>query len=137
VGNQAVQRLYEKDEIQTTLSVSQPGDATEREAERVASAVTGEEPELLRAGSGPGRVHRRLDGREKTVGDTTEATIESITTGGQSLPDRTRQTFEGRFGRDFGDVRVHTGPDADSAARAIEARAFYLRLGRSFPGGGL
>lgn len=124
VGNQAVQRLYEKDEIQTTLSVSQPGDATEREAERVASAVTGEEPELLRAGSGPGRVHRRLDGREKTVGDTTEATIESITTGGQSLPDRTRQTFEGRFGRDFGDVRVHTGTDADSAARAIEARAF-------------
>jgi hypothetical protein len=34
--------------------------------------------------------------------------------------------MESRFGRDFSQVRVHTGPRADDAARAVEARAFAL-----------
>lgn len=34
--------------------------------------------------------------------------------------------MESRFGRDFGDVRVHDGADADAAATALRARAFTI-----------
>ena len=43
---------------------------------------------------------------------------------GQPLAAGTRSFFERRFGRDLGDVRVHTGADAASAADALRAQAF-------------
>ncbi len=45
---------------------------------------------------------------------------------GQPLDAATRAYFEPRFGHDFGHVRVHTGPDAADAARAVNARAFTV-----------
>ncbi|MGW8374957.1 DUF4157 domain-containing protein [Streptomyces sp. ODS28] len=44
--------------------------------------------------------------------------------GGQPLPLAERGFFEARFGRDFRDVRVHTGVRAAAAARALDAHAF-------------
>lgn len=46
--------------------------------------------------------------------------------GGRPLSGSVRSFFEPRFGHDLGDVRVHTGGDADAAARAIRARAFTV-----------
>jgi hypothetical protein len=43
VGNQAVQALQDRGELQAKLSVSQPSDPSEREAERVAEAVLSQE----------------------------------------------------------------------------------------------
>jgi hypothetical protein len=43
---------------------------------------------------------------------------------GRPLDESTRAFFEPRFGRDLGQVRLHTGEDADQAARALGARAF-------------
>src|SRR3954451_11440659 len=37
-----------------------------------------------------------------------------------------RRFMEARFGADFGDVRVHTGPAAAALCRALDARAFTL-----------
>jgi hypothetical protein len=45
---------------------------------------------------------------------------------GAPLPSPTRSFFERRFGRDFGDVRVHSGPSASLAAKAVRAQAFTL-----------
>jgi len=45
---------------------------------------------------------------------------------GKPLLDRTKSFFEERMGRDFGDVRIHTGGKADRAARSIDAQAFTL-----------
>jgi hypothetical protein len=42
------------------------------------------------------------------------------------LPKSTREFFEPRFGRDFSDVRVHTGARAADAAKSLNARAFTL-----------
>lgn len=42
---------------------------------------------------------------------------------GQRLDALTRHWFERRFGRDFGDVRVHTGPSAAQAAESLGAEA--------------
>jgi hypothetical protein len=43
---------------------------------------------------------------------------------GQPLSGSVRSFFEPRFGANFSDVRVHTGPHAAAAARALKARAF-------------
>ncbi|HEX8674758.1 MAG TPA: DUF4157 domain-containing protein, partial [Longimicrobium sp.] len=46
--------------------------------------------------------------------------------GGQPLDSGTRSFMEPRFGRDFGGVRLHTGPDAAASARGVNARAFTV-----------
>lgn len=45
---------------------------------------------------------------------------------GQPLDSGTRAFFEPRFGRDFSDVRLHTGPQAASSARAVNALAYTV-----------
>lgn len=52
------------------------------------------------------------------------AAIDAARGTGHPLPERTRSTLEPRFGYDFGDVRVHTGPDADRLAGSLHATAF-------------
>jgi hypothetical protein len=45
---------------------------------------------------------------------------------GSPLDARIRQVMEPRFGHDFSKVRVHTGPEADESADALDSRAFAL-----------
>lgn len=45
---------------------------------------------------------------------------------GKPLSRSERSFFEPRFGRDFADVRVHEGAQADAANAAVDARAFSL-----------
>jgi hypothetical protein len=54
------------------------------------------------------------------------ANLESIRGSGQALPGSSRDLYESRFGRDFSDVRVHTGTQAADAANAVNARAFTV-----------
>jgi hypothetical protein len=72
----------------------------------------------LRRSTDPGERGRSREGLRT-------AAIPSIDTG-RPLPDETRSYFETRMDRDFSDVRVHTGGQADEAARAVNARAFTL-----------
>jgi hypothetical protein len=44
--------------------------------------------------------------------------------GGAGLPDGVQTDLEGQFGADFSAVRVHTGAQADTLSRAVQARAF-------------
>ncbi len=127
--------------VQAKLSVSDPNDRYEVEADRVADAVMGspsndavtpasggssptvqrkcaaceEEDEVMRdvdpSHSGAD-ISGNAVGRLNAVG------------GGQPLPTEPRQFFESRFGADFGHVRVHTDSSADMAARSIHARAY-------------
>lgn len=61
-------------------------------------------------------------------------------TAGRALPPATRGLMEQRMGTGFGDVRVHTGPVADGAARSLDAQAFtsgehvVFGVGRYDPG---
>jgi hypothetical protein len=43
---------------------------------------------------------------------------------GHPLDSSTRAFFEPRFGRDFSQVRVHTGPEASASAQSISANAY-------------
>jgi hypothetical protein len=53
-----------------------------------------------------------------------ERTLESEAGGGQALSREERSFFEPRFGRDLGNVRLHTDQQAAAAAREVNARAF-------------
>jgi hypothetical protein len=46
--------------------------------------------------------------------------------GGTTLDDSTRSTMEGRFGQDFGDVRVHTDDKASASAESVGANAYTV-----------
>src|SRR5271157_1115277 len=52
--------------------------------------------------------------------------IAGLKGGGDPLPAPVKDFFEPRFGRDFGNVRIHTGTAASDSARDLGALAFTL-----------
>jgi hypothetical protein len=128
-----------------SLSISQPGDAHEREADSVADKVMRmtEAPSAPLASRGlpsaviqrrcttcekeasESKVQRRESaGGAAHIAPSVSASINALKSGGQPLPVSTRAFFEPRFGTDFGQVRVHTDSHAAQAAKSISARAF-------------
>src|SRR5690242_643497 len=99
--------------------LSRPGDAAEREADRLAdtavsergrSHVSDRRPHEARAEAAPG-VAARLRGLQGR---------------GTPLPAAVRTDLGERLSHDFSRVRVHTGAAADDAARELGAVAFAL-----------
>jgi len=56
----------------------------------------------------------------------TSGVSDALRSSSQSLDLSTRTFMESRFGRDFGNVRIHTGPIAAAASRAMNADAFTI-----------
>jgi outer membrane protein OmpA-like peptidoglycan-associated protein len=136
-------------QVQPTLRIGSPGDAFEREAERVADTV------MRMPGSAVGDstacrhvVQRKCsacadearaaaanrDDEEKTGARSAprgigapawlNSALDALDGSGRPLAGQTRSFFESRMGHDFGNVRVHTGTRADGLARSVQARAF-------------
>ncbi|MFO1207198.1 MAG: DUF4157 domain-containing protein, partial [Burkholderiales bacterium] len=172
-GNQAMRRLMGElsgrlpagalraPSIQAKLTVSAPGDAHEREADRVADAVmlmatteVADQSRLVSTTS-PAKVQRmcadcedeqkrkaipQVQGKQQAA-DTPSLTapvaanIHVLRGGGSLLPVATRAFFEPRFGADFSNVRVHTGAKAEEIAKSINARAFTIGQNIAFSAG--
>jgi hypothetical protein len=105
--------------------VSEPGDASELLAEREAERVLSARPVGPSAGDAatPAVIQRASVGSGAPV-----AAREPLVPrgGGEPLPARVRDFFEPRFGRDLGDVRVHTDADAAEAAQSLAARGYAV-----------
>jgi hypothetical protein len=149
VGNQAFGHV-----LQTKLRVSEPGDAFEQEADRVAAqvvnsaapaSVTGrvgtgqvqrackqcEEEEDERHSGGAGHdvtVQRKQAGTGNTgAGGATRAAQANVPgSGGEPISAAVRGYFEPRFGQDFSDVRVHADAGAAGSARSLGALAYTV-----------
>ena len=138
---------------QAKLSISQPGDTYEQEADSVARqvmqrmALSGnrqsiqrqevpEEEEELQMKS---MVQRQANGGMTATADL-ETFINQARGGGQPLGDNIREPMEQAFGADFGGVKVHTDSHSDGLNRSIQARAFttgqdiFFRQGEYNPG---
>ena len=136
--------------LQAKLVVNAPGDTYEQEAEHVADRVMRmPQPQLQRkcvcGGGCPAcqtaqshSDHEHV--QTKHVGsndfETTAAppiVHEALSSAGQPLDSSTREFMEPRFGHDFSQVRIHTGPPASVAARGVAAQAFtageYIAFG--------
>jgi len=124
--------------IQTKLTVSEPGDQYEEEADRVADQVmrmaapppppAGEDeenkPGVHRSALGlPPLVQASANGAPAVTPDL-EASIQQLKGTGHPLPGTERTFFEERLSVDLSNVRVHTGPDAAQTSRDLSARAY-------------
>ena len=133
--------------LQTKLAVNEPGDMYEQEADRVAEQVMRmPEPSVQRAtwacggeagadeeceackAQEPGqqaKVQRAANGAVPGQA-APESVHQVLRSPGQPLDAAARAFMEPRFGRDFGDVRVHVGPEAAASAAAVGARAYAV-----------
>jgi len=162
VGNQGIQSLVNGmsgqasaaplPPIQAKLTISQPGDVHEQEADRVANAVmrmsagdaqqvpavspagsiskaqrlcTECEDEQAKKAAAPVQRKEQIAGAP-AVTPSVAASIHGLRGGGSALPAAARGYFEPRFGADFSNVRVHIGTRAEEAARSIGAKAFTV-----------
>lgn len=109
---------------QTKLSVSQPGDLHEQEAERVSDQVM-----RMDEASKPldhGAESAETANQSPALLPEQMAQLSGLS-GGQPLDTATREFMEPRFGHDFSRVTVHTDSQAAAAAIGIGARAYTLK----------
>ena len=132
--------------IQPKLSINQPNDIYEQEADAMAEKVmrmhindqsffaAKQIPErgLQRKCSGCEQEEKKLQ-RKRSSNDEAEAGNElenytgTLNSGGKPLPDNIKSFFEPRFGTDFSDVRIHTDSAAARSAQSINALAYTAR----------
>src|SRR4051794_31407334 len=130
--------------LQAKLTVSQPGDAAEQEADRMAEQVLGLSdtlPLVQRKCACGGAVgpdgecaacHAKRLGLQRAnvtsaapsrVPESVHAVLRSP---GQPLDTATRTFMEPRFGANFSQVRIHIGRQAAQAARDVSALAYTM-----------
>jgi microcompartment protein CcmL/EutN len=188
-GNRYVQRLLRSGALQPKLTVSEPGDPYEQEADRVAEQVMrmperkertedqGAEPaedqdavgnedeqiqrkcaacegeEKIRPMRKAGVIQRQAgvleedeefgaplsamaqrktsriapasnEGAHQPLSADDSIDESRLSTGGDPLPQQVQTFYEDRFGRDFSDVRVHTGEESAQQNQTLQAHAF-------------
>lgn len=146
--------------VQPKLRIGAVNDPAEHEADRVADRVMGSAGPVAapatRTAAGVNRkcggcgeeeaqrqavvppVVRLAGGAAAAAGQTASAAAETAVNNlgsGASLPAADRAFFESRFDRDFSHVRIHDGQAADTASRAMAARAFTLGSDIAFADG--
>jgi|GEM_PF-1855229 len=130
LGNRALARM-----IQAKLTIGQPRDVYEQEADRVAEQVmrmpiADEQDECCSCSESVQTKGISFIQREAAtmatpeVTPSVEADIGALKNGGAPLSESARAFFEPRFGYDFSHVRIHDNARAAQTAQAINARAF-------------
>ncbi|MBD2534948.1 DUF4157 domain-containing protein [Nostoc flagelliforme FACHB-838] len=146
--------------LQTRLTVNQPGDIYEQEADRVAGQVMQrmsesvnrqsiqrealpEEKDQLQMKSLADSITpvvQRKGGGGIAATSELETSIQQARGGGQLLSDDIRQPMEQAFGTDFSSVKIHTDSRSDHLNQSVQARAFttgqdiFFRQGEYSPG---
>jgi hypothetical protein len=111
--------------LQSKLTIGDPNDTYEREADGVAEAVLQSSP----MANAKTPVISPIMQRPGEQGAGSEQDLPPIVdmvllSPGTALDVATRSFFEPRFGHDFGEVRVHTDDRAGESAQALHARAY-------------
>jgi hypothetical protein len=106
----------------------EPDDASEREADRVADAVTTGVARFNWSFSDVGVVSplQRKSGGSEQPGTAPPIVNEVLRAPGQPLDAATRNFMEPRLGCDFNQVRVHTDAKAAESAKAVNALAYTV-----------
>jgi hypothetical protein len=134
--------------LQAKLTISAPSDAYEHEADRVSDQVMRKTDtrandatlssnsftvsKLQRKCSGcddeeENKVQRKEQTQHAESRASAPATVhEALNSPGHPLDPFTLSSMENRFGRDFSDVRVHSGAAAEQSAQGVNARAYTV-----------
>jgi len=133
IGNRAVGRL-----VRAKLKVGRPGDRFEREADRVADRVMRMPAQNVSAPAAqpPAEELRNETAPPQAAASEAPAIVHDVLhSPGLPLDAATRAYFEARFGRDFSQVRVHTGSSAGQSARDLNAQAYTVGYDLVFAAG--
>src|SRR5205823_5091594 len=152
-GNQGMQRLLRGGVLQRKLTINQPGDVFEQEADRAADTVmrisdpdttrqsvsgTSQAAQLQRCSCGKSasgqceeckmQAMRLQRSPASPSGATTAPPIvhDVLNSPGRPLDAATRNFMEPRFGHDFSNVRIHTGAQAAKSAQSVDALAYTV-----------
>ncbi|MBA3534080.1 MAG: DUF4157 domain-containing protein, partial [Ardenticatenales bacterium] len=136
--------------LQAKLSVNEPGDEYEREADQIADQVMRAQsvappapPEDNGNKSAPATpyvapISRLVQASGDVTGEVSpevERNISSMRGGGQPLPREERTFFEERMGVDLDNVRIHDDSKAIQTSRDINAKAFTVGSNIAFNAG--
>lgn len=126
--------------IQPKLTINQPNDVYEQQADAMADKVMRmEQPGVQLKPLAISAVQRKCEhceeeekkmqrkefGNEEVVAeDSLESYVGSLSGGGQPLPNEVRSFYEPRFGYDFSNVKIHTDTVAAKSAQSINALAY-------------
>ncbi|HLI62906.1 MAG TPA: DUF4157 domain-containing protein [Terriglobales bacterium] len=111
--------------VQAKLTVGEPGDIYEQEADRTADQVMAAPAQSLISGAPP-RI-QRVAGPATVQADAAPASVDqALASPGKPLEPELRQDMEQRFGRDFSGVRVHADTAAAQSARDVNAKAYTV-----------
>lgn len=110
--------------LQPKLEVSEPGDAYEQEADRIAGQVMRMSAVPQLPSRSASSIQRKANASPARAG--TQVVDDVLSSGGQPLDATARSFFEPRFGYDFSRVRVHTNDRAAESAKALNARAYTV-----------
>lgn len=111
--------------VQPKLAVGRPDDAYELEADRVADRVVAAPVHPLGRGIVP-QIQRLAAQPGAALASVPASVGRALAGSGQPLEPALRRNVEQRFGRDFSQVRVHTGAVAARSAREISAQAYTV-----------
>jgi hypothetical protein len=143
-GNLAVMQLLRTGVAQGKLTVNQPGDIHEQEADKVAERVVSSDAtniaqkqctcggQIGAGGECPQCNAGNLPVQRKAISAGAPAAASTVLPdilrfgAGRSLDASSRGLMESHLGFGFGDVRVHTGEEAAESAKAINARAYTI-----------
>jgi hypothetical protein len=129
--------------IKPKLSINEPGDHYEREADAMADKVMRltDASAIHNAFFKPAantiqrkcqaceeddkHVHRKEnDGKETTGSNGLDNYVNTLSSSGQPMPESSRKFFEPKFGHDFSKVKLHTDSVAAKSAQSINALAY-------------
>jgi len=137
-GNRATVSLLRSLQIQPKLTISEPGDPYEEEADHVADQVMRmAEPEVQRKCACGGTCSDCQDNKETPTlrrtalgtavnGEAPPIVHDVLRSAGQPLDGATRAAMEQRLGVDLHGVRVHTDTQAAASAERVDARAYTV-----------
>ncbi|MEH6404569.1 MAG: DUF4157 domain-containing protein, partial [Sneathiella sp.] len=113
--------------IHSNLSISEPGDRAEQEADQTADKIVSNSPSLPHQLSVNPLIAKSSQHPAGNHSASQLPAIDPIARTGDSgtaLSVSTKQYFEPRFGQDLSRVRLHSGINAAQMSERIEARAF-------------
>jgi hypothetical protein len=129
--------------FQPRLTINQPNDVYEQEADHMADKVMRMPDTSINQNTffkpanntvqrkcqaceeEDKHIHRKESNANQAQGDhELDRYVSSLSSSGQPMPESSRKFFEPRFGQDFSNVRMHTDSEAANSAQSINALAY-------------
>lgn len=128
--------------IQAKLEISQPQDASEVQADKLAEGVTTGNTQLSKSAlsNNPvSEVNPKSEGFTMQTSNAFDSSLQSTKGQGQKLDNNTRAELEQHTGTDLSGVNIHTSSQANKLSESINAKAFthgqdvYFKQGQYHP----